>query len=87
MSATNLKNSDFYVTGIAKWDDGRERTFGIFMPTPIVCPQMHRYGPEIGPDESANESWIHLADLVGCTIIYSSCERLNLAENEIERWR
>jgi hypothetical protein len=84
MSATNLNNSDFYVTGIAKWDDGRERPFGVFMPARIVCPQVHRYGPEVERDEPANDCWIHLADSAGCTIIYLSCERLKPAEIEME---
>ena len=87
MSATNLNNSDFYVTGIAKWDDGRERPFGVFMPAPIVCPQVHRYGPEVERDEPANDYWIHPTDSAGCTIIYISCERLNPAKIEMERER
>jgi hypothetical protein len=87
MSATNLNNSDFYVTGIARWDDGRERPFGAFMPAPIACPQAHRYGPEVERDESADACWIHPADSAGYTIIYLSCERLNASEIEMERER
>ena len=84
MRATNLNNSEFYVTGIAKWDDGRERPFGVFMHAAIVCPQVHRYGPEVERDESDNECWIHPVDSAGCTIIYRSCERLNPAEIEMK---
>ncbi len=81
MSAVNLNNTDFYVTGIVKWDDGRERPFGVFMHAAIACPQEHRYGPEVERDEPANEGWIHSVDSAGCMIVYLSCERLNPASS------
>lgn len=95
MSAINLNRRDYYVTGQTVWDDGRVREFDTFLADPVVCPQVHRYGPEISPEQEAAQipsekrfwSLRHPAGMpqpVGYTITYLTCTKLTAEDHEVE---
>jgi hypothetical protein len=75
MSAINLNAFDYYATGVIRFDNGRERCFDAFVREPIVCPQVHRYGPEIEKDDRANHHFRIPNGCVGFTITYLTCEK------------
>lgn len=70
MPAVNLNRRDYYVTGVTRWDDGREHRFDDFKAEPIVCPQSTRYeGPGIR---------------VPYTVTIQTCEKLTAAQHDAE---
>lgn len=87
MKAINLNSRPYYVTGITVWDDGKTHEFDSYMNNPIVCPMVHRYGPEIDPEDDKAQDPIDkrkwslrhppgMKQPIGCTITYLTCEML-----------
>jgi len=95
MTAINLNSRPYYVTGKTVWDNGKVHEFDSFVSEPIVCPQIHRYGPEISPEEEkaqdpANRRKFCLrhppgyTQPIGYTITYLTCQILTAEQHEIE---
>ena len=87
MMGINLADKDYYVTGITVWDDGRQSEFKDFRRDPIVCPLVHRYGPEVLVDDLQNGRGKLPAGAIGYTITFLKCVKLTAAEHESEHVR
>ncbi len=74
----------YAVTAIIRWDDGDERELNDYMDEPIVCPQVHRHGPEITlADTDKAKHRFHIPrGVVGYTITYLTCTMLTAADHE-----
>lgn len=85
-TAINLNSRPYYVTGITKFDDGRVREFDDFKRDPIICPAVHRYGPEVEIEirNGVNQAWKLPEVCVGYTITFMSCQMLTAAQHEVE---
>lgn len=84
MSAININNRGYRVSGVTKWDDGRTVEWTDFKDEPIVCPQVTRYGPEVESDDRAARRFGLPKGSVGYTITTLTCEVLNAAERAEE---
>ncbi len=95
MKAINLNSRPYFVTGKTVWDNGKVLEFDEYVSEPMVCPQEHRYGPEISPEEEkaqdpANKRLWSLRyppgypQPIGYTITFLSCTMLNAGDHEVE---
>ena len=84
MKAINLNRRDYHVTGITRWDDGRERVFDDYSAEPILCPLVKRYGSEVTADDTAKHSYRLPSGTTGYTITILTCAKLTAMEHETE---
>jgi hypothetical protein len=87
MNAINLNNADYYITGTTVWDDGRQREFDDYRRDPIVCPHVHRYGPEVLVNDLPNGRGKLPGGSIGYTNTFLTCVKLTAAEHEVEHAR
>jgi len=83
----NFNELGYRVTGVTRWDDGRDSKFDDFVPELIVCPHTERYGTEIEETDRTRGLCSIPEGCVGYTVTYLTCVALNAADLEAEDFR